>query len=139
MARVNTYLNFPGNAEEAFNHYADVFGSQVVGLTRFSDNDAGSALSPDERNKVLHAELPILTGHVLMATDALASMGHSVRVGNNTTISLETDTREEANRLYLALNNGGGESSGMQEMFFGYWGTCLDRFGIRWMINFRES
>ena len=87
---------------------------------------------------MLHAELPILTGHVLMATDALESMGHSVRVGNNTTISLETDTREEADRLFLALSDGASEASGMQEMFFGYWGTCLDRFGIRWMINYRE-
>lgn len=138
MARVNTYLNFPGSAEEAFNYYAEVFGSEVVGLTRFADNGAGAALSPEESQKVLHAELPILAGHVLMATDALESMGHSVRVGNNTTISLETDTREEADRLFLALSDGGGDASGMQEMFFGYWGTCLDRFGIRWMINYRE-
>ena len=138
MARVNTYLNFPGSAEEAFAHYATVFGSQVVGLTRFADHDATAGLAADDGQKVLHAELPILNGHVLMATDALESMGHQVRVGNNTTISLETDTREDADRLYLALSDGGGDATGMQEMFFGYWGTCLDRFGIRWMINFRE-
>jgi PhnB protein len=139
MSRVNTYLNFPGDTEEAFNFYAGVFGSQVVGLTRFADHDGMPELSEEDRHKVLHVELPILNGHVLMGTDALASMGHSVRVGNNTTISLETDSREEADRLYDELSVGGGESSAMQQMFFGYWGTCLDRFGIRWMINFREQ
>ena len=138
MSRVNTYLNFPGDTEEAFNFYARVFGSQVVGLTRFGDHDMPE-LSKADRHKILHVELPILNGHVLMGTDALESMGHSVRVGNNTTISLETDSREEADRLYGELSAGGGESSAMQQMFFGYWGTCLDRFGIRWMFNYREA
>ena len=139
MSRVNTYLNFAGDTEEAFNYYARVFGTQVSGLTRFADAPGMPEMSDEDKNKVLHVELPILDGHRLMATDALASMGHSVRVGNNTTISLETDSREEADRLYEALSAGGGESAPMQQMFFGYWGTCLDRFGIRWMINFREG
>ena len=139
MSRVNTYLNFPGNAEEAFSYYARVFDSQVVGLTRFRDNGGVAGISEDESDKVLHAEVTILNGHVLMATDALESMGQRVRVGNNTTISLETDSREEADRLFLALSDGGTDAAGMQEMFFGYWGTCLDRFGVRWMINFREE
>ena len=139
MSRANTYLNFPGNAEEAFTYYADVFGSRVVGLTRFRDNGGVPGIGEDESDKVLHAEVTILNGHVLMATDALESMGQRVRVGNNTTISLETDTREDADRLFLALSDGGSEMAGMMEMFFGYWGTCLDRFGVRWMINFREE
>ena len=139
MSRVNTYLNFPGSAEEAFNAYAAVFGTQVVGLTRFADYDGMPELSEEDRHKILHVELPILNGHVLMATDSLESLGHSVRVGNNTTISLEVDSRDEADRLFNELSVGGGESSPMQEMFFGYWGVCLDRFGIRWMINYREE
>ena len=139
MSRVNTYLNFPGSAEEAFNVYATVFGTQVVGLTRFADYDGMPELSEEDRHKILHVELPILNGHVLMATDSLESLGHSVRVGNNTTISLEVDSRDEADRPFNELSVGGGESSPMQEMFFGYWGVCLDRFGIRWMINYREE
>ena len=139
MSRVNTYLNFPGDTEEAFNHYAKVFGTQVSGLTRFADAPGMPEMSDEDKNKVLHVELPILNGHRLMATDSLASLGHNVRVGNNTTISLEVDSRDEADRLFEALSAGGGESSPMQQMFFGYWGVCLDRFGIRWMINFREA
>ena len=139
MSRVNTYLNFPGSAEEAFNVYAAVFGTQVVGLTRFADYDGMPEMSEEDRHKILHVELPILNGHVLMATDSLESLGHSVRVGNNTTISLEVDSRDEADRLFNELSAGGGEASPMQKMFFGYWGVCLDRFGIRWMINYREE
>ena len=89
--------------------------------------------------EVLHVELPILAGHVIMGTDMLESMGHEVRIGNNTTISLELDSREEADRLFAALSNGGGEKAEMQDMPWGaYWGVCLDRFGIRWMFSFTE-
>ncbi|MDE3009034.1 MAG: VOC family protein [Acidobacteriota bacterium] len=137
MSRVNTYLNFPGRAEEAFNFYATLFGSTVEGLTRFADAPDLPPLSDEERQMVLHVELPIFGGHVLMATDMLASMGHELRVGNNTTISLEVDSQTEADRLYDALSEGGAEGSGMQQMFFGYWGSCLDRYGVRWMINYR--
>jgi PhnB protein len=139
MTRVNTYLNFPGQSEEAFNYYASVFNSEATGLMRFGDASDMPPMSEEDREKVLHVELAILNGHVLMATDMLASMGQNVRVGNNTTISLEVDSRDEADRLYQALSAGGSEGSGMQEMFFGYWGSCLDRFNIRWMINFAEA
>jgi PhnB protein len=134
MSRVSTYLNFPGTAEEAFNHYAKVFGTQVGPITRMSD--MGDPNLPDkEKNMVGHVEMPILAGHVIMATDALESMGHECRIGNNTTINLEPDTREETDRLYDALSDGGSEGSGLSDMPWGYWGTCLDRFGIRWMFN----
>ena len=97
MAQVNTYLNFQGQAEEAFALYAKTFGTQVTMLTRFSDMPAGPAELPaDERNLVLHAELPILGGHLLMATDMLRSMGQQTRIGNNTTLCLDVGNREDA-------------------------------------------
>ncbi|HEY3880555.1 MAG TPA: VOC family protein [Trebonia sp.] len=75
-------------------------------------------------------------GHVLMATDMLRSMGQQTRVGNNTTLNLEVDSRDEADRLYGALSEGGSEGSPMADMPWGaYWGVVLDRYGIRWMIN----
>ncbi len=138
MARVSTYLNFMGNAEEAFTYYASVFGTQPSSpMLRMSDmpGPETSQLPEHEQHLVAHAELPILAGHVLMATDMVASMGHELKVGNNVTINLEPDTRAEADRLYAALSGGGADGSGMQDMPWGYWGTCLDRFGIRWMFN----
>jgi PhnB protein len=138
VARVNTYLNFQGQTEEAFTFYAKVFGTEVTVLSRFSEMPmvGPDALPVEERDLVMHAELPILAGHVLMATDMLRSMGHETRVGNNTTLSLEVDTREEADRLYEALSEGGSEGSPMADMPWGaYWGVILDRYGIRWMIS----
>ena len=86
-------------------------------------------------DKIMHIELPILGGHVIMATDMLESMGHKLVEGNNVTISLNPDTREEADRLFKELNNGDKECVAPRDEFWGYWGTCKDRFGIRWMFN----
>ncbi len=134
MSRVSTYLNFDGTAEQAFTYYAKVFGTEMGPIVRMGD--MGSPDLPDkEKNLIGHVELPILAGHVLMATDILESMGHELRVGNNVTINLEPDTREEADRLYAALSDGGGDGAPMSDVPWGYWGTCLDRFGVRWMFN----
>ena len=138
MTRVSTYLNFQGQAEEAFAFYAKIFGTEVSMLSRFSDMPAavGGDLSAEERNLVLHAELPIAGGHLLMATDMLASMGQQTRIGNNTTLCLHVDSRDEADRLYGALADGGSEGSPMADMPWGdYWGVILDRYGIRWMVD----
>jgi PhnB protein len=139
MAQVNTYLNFQGQAEEAFGFYAKTFGTEVTALSRFSDMPAvgPGELPADERDLVLHAELPILSGHVLMATDMLRSMGQETRVGNNTTLCLDVDSREQADALYAALSEGGSEGAPMADMPWGaYWGVTLDRYGIRWMFNY---
>jgi PhnB protein len=142
VARVSTYLNFQGQAEEAFAFYAKIFGTEVALLSRFSDMPSAGPgeLPPEERNLVLHAELPIIAGHVLMATDMLRSMGQGTRVGNNTTLCLDVDSREEADRLYGALSEGGSEGSPMADMPWGaYWGVILDRYGIRWMVNYTSA
>ena len=138
MARVTTYLNFQGQAEEAFNFYRSVFGTDYVGpILRMADMhpNGGADLPEEERGMIMHAEVEILAGHVLMATDMLTSMGHEVKVGNNTTINLEPGSREEVDRLYAALSEGGGEANPPMDVPWGYWGVCLDRFGIRWMFN----
>lgn len=136
MGSVATYLNFLGTTEEAFTFYASVFGTQVQGpVLRFGDVEGMPPLSDDDKNKVMHIELPIIGGHVLMATDMLASMGHQIRIGNNTSINLMVDTRDEADRLHGLLGKDSTESAPMMEMSWGYWGTALDRFGIRWMFN----
>jgi len=140
VSRVGTYLNFMGHTEEAFAFYAETFGTKpVTPITRMGDMPPGPGMPPlteEELGLVMHIELPILAGHVLMGTDMLESMGHALRIGNNTTIHLEPDTRDEADALYAALSEGGSDTTGMLDMPWGaYWGCCLDRFGIRWMLN----
>jgi len=144
MARVSTYLNFMGDTEEAFGFYASVFGTEIDGpILRMGDtpqDETSPQITEAEKQMVMHVELPILAGHVLMGTDMLESMGHGLRVGNNVTINLEPDTREDTDRLFAALSEGGADSFGMMDMFWGaYWGTCLDRFGVRWMFNFTPA
>jgi len=141
---VSTYLNFMGNAEEAFEFYRTVFGTDYpVPIQRMGDVPGGPGaptLSEAEKQMVMHVELPILAGHVIMATDMLASMNHELKVGNNTTINLEPDTLEETRRLFDALSEGSSDCAPLTEMFWGAtWGTCLDRFGVRWMFNFAPA
>lgn len=140
MAKVSIYLNFQGNTEEAFNFYKKVFNTEFVGSIMYNKDipaqEGQPPLSEEDGNKVMHVCLPILGGTQIMATDMLESMGHKVIIGNNTTINLEPDTREETERLFNALSEGGSDIAPLQDMFWGdYWGCCLDRFGIRWMFN----
>jgi PhnB protein len=139
MAGVSIYLNFMGNAEEAFNHYKKVFGSEFSSqLMRMGDipqHDGAPPMPDADKNKVMHVALPILGGTQLMATDMLESMGQKLVEGNNVTISLNPDAKEEADRLYNGLSEGGTDTVAPHDEFWGYWGTCKDRFGIRWMFN----
>jgi len=143
-ARVVTYLNFPGNTEEAMNFYKSVFNTEFSGkgIQRFGDipQDAGNPPVADNVKKmILHAELPILGGHVLMATDAPKEMGMTVTLGNNMHICLEPETRKEAKRIFDTLSAGGKVSMPLQDMFFGsYFGEFTDKYGINWMVNCYE-
>jgi PhnB protein len=140
MSSVATYLNFQGNTEEAFNFYKSAFGTELNGpILRFGDMPSppgAPVLTDEQKNMILHIELPIVNGHMLMATDMIESFGHVLRIGNNTTINLMLDTKEEADRLYALMSQDSTEFAPMADMPFGsYWGTALDRFGVRWMFN----
>lgn len=142
MAKVSIYLNFMGNTEEAFNFYKSVFKTDYASPMMYLKDvppPPGKQWSEQEANSVMHVSLPILGGTVIMGTDMLESMGHKLVIGNNTTINLETDSREEADRLFQALSEGGSDTAPMRDEFWGYWGCCLDRFGIRWMFNYSEN
>lgn len=143
-ARVSTYLNFPGNAEEAFTFYKKVFRSEFInGIQRFGELPADPDHPPmteEVKKMILHVELPILGGHILMGTDAPKEMGFTVLQGNNMHIQIKPESREEAKRLFDELSEGGIIEMPMQDMFWGaYYGSFQDRYGIRWMINFQPE
>lgn len=139
MPRVSTYLNFPGNTEEAFAFYQSVFKTEYsCHIARFSDAPPNPEhpLSDADAQKILHMELPILGGHIIMGTDCLESMGMPCIPGNNVQLNLEPDTREEADRLFNSLCEGGTVEMPLQDMFWGaYFGSLTDKFGIHWMVN----
>ncbi|HEY4265323.1 MAG TPA: VOC family protein [Micropepsaceae bacterium] len=139
MARVSTYLNFPRSTEEAFLFYKKIFGSEfTMPIARFRDipPNPGHPLAEADKDLVMHVELPILGGHVLMGTDAPESMGFKLVQGNNMFINLEPDNRAETTRLFNALSAGGKIEMPLAEMFWGgFFGSLTDRFGIHWMFN----
>jgi PhnB protein len=144
MARVSTYLNFQDNTEEAFNFYKSVFGGEFEGgIARFKDIPPAEGMptvAKADENLVMHVVLPILGGHLLMGTDAPESMGFKIKTGNNIYLNLEPDTRVETKRLFDALSAGGKVEQELQDMFWGgYYGSCKDKFGVRWMFNCVEK
>jgi len=142
-ARVCTYLNFDGKTEEAFLFYRSVFQSEFVGkgIERFEDIPASSEHPPvaeEIKKMVLHVELPITGGHILMGTDAPKEMGFTMTRGNNMHICIEPESREEADRLFEELSAEGNVTMPLQDMFFGaYFGEFTDKYEINWMINFQ--
>lgn len=139
--RVCTYLNFPGNTEEAFLFYQSVFKTEFSGkgIQRFGDIPADGNHPPvaeSVKKMILHVELPITGHHVLMGTDAPKEMGFELNSGNNMHISIEPETREEAKRIFDELSAGGRVTMPLEDMFFGaYYGSFTDKFGVNWMVN----
>jgi PhnB protein len=144
-ARVCTYLNFPGNTEEAFLFYRSVFRTKFggTGIQRFGDLPADANHPPVAdviKKMILHIELPITGNHILMGTDAPKEMGFTLTQGNNMHICIEPSTREEAKRIFDELSAGGNVTMPLQDMFFGaYFGEFTDKFGINWMVNYKTK
>ena len=139
MKTVNSYLNFPGNTEEAFNFYKSVFGGELVGLTRFKDTPEGAKLNASEKELLMHVSLPIGKGNTLMGTDALESMGHKITAGNNFHLAIETDNKEEAEKIFKGLSAGGKVTLPLADTFWGaYFGMLNDKFGIQWMVSYTK-
>jgi len=143
--RTSTYLNFPGNTEEAFMFYRSIFGGEFSGkgIQRFGDIPSGAGHPPVADNikkMILHIELTIMGGHVLMATDAPKEMGFTLTSGNNMHIHLEPVTRAETKRLFDALSAEGKVTMDLQDMFFGaYFGEVTDKYGVNWMFSCSEK
>ena len=141
MASTSTYLNFKNQTEEAFTFYKSVFGGEFIGgINRMGEvppQDGMPEMSDTDKNLIMHVDLAITGGHHLMGTDAPESMGFSLVQGNNVYINLEPDTKEETERLFNALSEGGKISMPLQTMFWGaYYGSFTDKYGVNWMVNF---
>ena len=135
MATLNPYLTFDGKTEEAFLFYQSVFGGDC-GINKFSDMPDHSDIPEEHLDKVMHVFLPIGDGDVLMGSDSIESMGHEVNPGNNVQLSLQPESKEEADRLFNGLSEGGQIIMPMEDTFWNaYFGMFIDKFGIHWMIN----
>jgi PhnB protein len=137
MVTVNPYLTFNGNCEAAFDFYKKVFGGEFQTLSRFKDMPPmpGMEIPADLMNRIMHVSLPISKESILMASDANPAMGE-VKMGQNISLSVNTENKEEADRIFSALASGGKITLPMGNMFWGaYFGMLIDPFGIIWMVN----
>jgi PhnB protein len=137
MPSINPYLNFDGNAEEAFNFYKDAFGGDFANVQRFGDMPGKEKLPNEVHNKIMHIVLPIGKDGVLMASDVVPGMGQPHSAGNNVTISVNVDSENEARKIFDALARGGDVTMALDKTFWGaYFGQLTDKFGIQWMVNY---
>lgn len=139
MPSVNPYLTFDGNCEEAFNFYRSVFKVEIPYMGRFGEMPQGddSMKVPDEEaNRVMHVSLQV-GDTVIMGSDKSSAHGPAHNIGNNITINLNTDSKEQADEYYNGLAEGGQPSMPMNETFWGsYFGMLTDKFGIQWMVSY---
>ena len=135
MAKMNSYLNFNGNTEEAFNFYKSVFGGEFLTLMRYKDTPDADKMPADEQEKGMHVALPI-GDNILMGTDVLKSM-EPVNFGTNSSLSIDGESEEEANQLFNKLSVGGKVVMPLEKMFWGaLFGMITDKFGVQWMVNY---
>lgn len=137
MAAVNPYLNFKDNTEQAFNFYKSVFGGEFATVMKVKDTPMAQTVPANERERIMHVALPIGKGTVLMGSDILESMGQTLNPGNNFYVAISPDSKEEANKLFTGLAAGGKVTMPLEDAFWGaYFGMCVDKFGIQWMVNY---
>ena len=138
MRQLNPYLSFNGQAEEAFNFYKSVFGGEFNGIMRWKDNPQCEGFSDEDKNGIMHVSLPI-GNSVIMGSDSVKTMGE-VTSGTNFQVAISPDSREDADRLFAGLSEGGKATMPMSDMFRGdYYGALTDKFGIQWMINHGQN
>jgi PhnB protein len=143
MTLVNVYLNFNGNCEEAFNFYKSVFGVEFSYLGRFKDmppQEGHPPMSEEMGKLIMHVSLPISKETALMGSDTGGEWAPSFKQGNNFSISVATDDKKEADRIFAALSAGGKVTMPLNDTFWGdYFGMLTDKFGINWMVSFNKN
>ncbi len=140
MALINPYINFNGNAEEAFHFYKSVFGGEFATIMRFKDlSNPDYPIAENEGNKIMHIALPI-GKNILMGNDVPESMGIVNVNENRSKISISTESREEADALFNGLSFGGTIEMPIGDSpWNSYFGMFRDKFGIEWMVDFSQN
>jgi PhnB protein len=138
MIKINPWINFNGNAEEAFDFYKSVFGGEFAKIVRFKDIASDEfPVAEKEANKIMYIALPIDKSAMLIANDVPEVLGRVNEHENRSKITISTETKEEAQRLFNGLSAGGEVEGSMGDSPWGtYAGMFRDKFGIEWIIEF---
>ncbi|WP_295790563.1 VOC family protein [Mucilaginibacter sp.] len=138
MRAINPWINFNGNAEEAFTFYKSVFGGEFAKIVRFNDLASDDFQIPEnEADKIMHIALPIGQNNVLIANDVPEFMGRVSENENRSKIAISAESREEAERLFNGLSAGGAVEGPIGDSPWGtYAGMFRDKYGIEWIVEF---
>ena len=138
MRAINPWINFNGNAEEAFTFYKSVFGGEFAKVIRFKDLASDNFQVPEnEANKIMTITLPIGKHNVLMANDVPEFMGRVNENENRSKISVSADSREEADKIFNELSADGTVEGEIGDSPWGtYAGMFRDKYGIEWIVEF---
>lgn len=138
MALINPHVNFNGNAEEAFTFYKSVFGGEFARVVRFKDIASSEFPIPEkEESKIMHIALPIGKSNVLMGNDVPEILGKVNEKENRSKISISTESKEEADKLFTGLSAGGEVEMPITDSpWDSYFGMFRDKYGIEWMVEF---
>ena len=141
MTTINPWINFNGNAEEAFAFYKSVFGGEFTKVIRFKDIASAEIPVPEkEENKIMHIALPIGNNTMLTANDVPEVMGRVNEQENRSKILVSTESKEEADRLFTGLSAGGIVEGPIGDSPWGsYAGMFRDKYGIEWIIEFSPT
>lgn len=136
MAKTNVYLNFNGNSEEAFNFYKNVFGKEISFIYRYKDVPSEQPIPEHLAEKLMHISIQLSAETMLMGADVAPEFGQHANFGNNVSIYVDTENKEEADSIFGGLSEGGVITMPLQNTFWGaYFGACIDKFGINWMVS----
>jgi PhnB protein len=141
MATVNVYLIFNGNCKEAFDFYKSVFGGEYPYIGTFGEMPPmeGKETPEEDKDKIMHVSLPISKETILMGSDTGGEWSSNFKAGNNFSISINAESKEEADKLFGSLSAGGQVTMPMADTFWGaYFGMFSDKFGINWMVNYDD-
>ncbi len=129
--KLNPYLNFAGNAEEALNFYKNVLGGEIVNIGRYGESPMPA--DEDYKNKILHARL-VFDDNLIMISDVFK--GQQVSTGGNIQLSVEMDDVNKMDEVFNKMADGGKITMPLAEQFWGAkFGMLTDKFGISWMFN----
>ncbi|MBI2106283.1 VOC family protein [Candidatus Woesearchaeota archaeon] len=137
MIKIEPYLIFDGNCEEAFNFYKEVFGNEFLTISKFKDApQEGMELNEEDKKRIMHVSLPIGNETMLMGSDT-PKQTEGTTFGDNISLSIQANSENEATNIFNRLSDGGRIKMQLAKTFWNaYFGMCIDKFGIHWMINY---
>ena len=139
MKSLSLYLNFDGNCKEAFTYYAQILKTEVSEAMTYAEAPPNSGM-PDVgeayQDLMMHCSISINEKVALMGSDVAGEFCKQFKPGNNYSISLDVENKKEADRIFAGMSEDGQAVMPLSKTFWGsYWGMCVDKFGIQWMIS----